>query len=398
MMPPVDITVGHGELIQYSSEYAERCMRFALNKQTVPRLLDSDSEYLVVDFFDLCQPAASYRATTFSTYDYTFYNTAAYQSQKEQFSVVDFNDVPVFLWYGYVDCYFRLMMKKFNGKVILNRLDCSGIYLSRGDVVEDIPENLRFFGDPKYNQMLYALENYIIDQYHPYVVDISKYFIPDADYNPDVTPVHYEEAYWILQSGIMQEIIGGGERRYFDILPPSIVSDLLERPVSDKDFDRIYATRALPFETSTILDYFFQLQEFDDIAKNRHFIASLYRQYERRNMSGKSCQEIIAHMLHDANLWKKTPKGSPSFINEVFQYLQKAYRLLTIGIPELYRLFLLDLEEENVLEWIFKLNLLSLIAPGYEEVHTYLLQFYQAGGDDFSLRKLSVEQSVLPKC
>lgn len=149
MMPSANISFSHGELVKHNSEYAERCMRLALNKQTVPLLLESGSEYLVIDFFDFCQPVAAYFDTTFSTCDYTFYNTAAYRDQRKQFHTVDFLNIPVFLWYGYVDRYFQLMAEKFNGKLILNRLDCSGIYLNRQNKINDVPKNLRFFGDPK---------------------------------------------------------------------------------------------------------------------------------------------------------------------------------------------------------------------------------------------------------
>jgi len=79
MMPPVDLEFNHGDLRNFTSEYSERCMRLALNKETVPRLLGSDSEFLVVDFYDLCQPVAAYKNSTFSTYDYTFYNAPSFQ-------------------------------------------------------------------------------------------------------------------------------------------------------------------------------------------------------------------------------------------------------------------------------------------------------------------------------
>lgn len=118
MMPPVNISFQHGELQVYSSEYSERCMRLALNKQTVPLLLESDSEYLIIDFFDFCQPVAAFWDTTFSTYDYTFYRTSAYQEHQELFKTVDFLNIPICLWYGYVDAYFRAVHKKFHGNII----------------------------------------------------------------------------------------------------------------------------------------------------------------------------------------------------------------------------------------------------------------------------------------
>ena len=393
MMPPANISFSHGELVKYSSEYAERCMRLALNKQTVPLLLESSSEYLVIDFFDLCQPVAAYFDTTFSTYDYTFYNTAAYQEHNKQMKTIDFINIPVCLWYGYVDRYFQLMAEKFNGKLILNRLDCSGIYLNRQNKINDIPKNLLLFGDPKHNQLLCDLENYVIDRYHPFVVDISKYFIPDEHYNPDTTPVHYEEGYEAVQSGIILEIVsGGGHKRYFDTLPLSVVSSLLERPVSDSDFLKIYSKRALPFETDTVLDFFFQAQEIDEVMKNRRFIASVYRKYDKAQADCGSCREIIEQLLDDASIWRKGTATESPFIKDTFHYLRDVNRILENDPSELYRLFLLDFQKEDARGWMFKLNLLSIIAPEYEDVPAYLAQFYQAAGDGFFLRKLFANQ------
>lgn len=394
MMPPAEISFQHGELVKHNSEYAERCMRLALNKQTVPLLLESTSEYLVIDFFDLCQPVAAYFDTTFSTYDYTFYNIAAYREQKELFHVLDFIDIPVCLWYGYVDHYFQLMTKKFGDKIILNRLNCSGIYLNLQNQINEIPGHLLSFGSPKYNQLLHDLENYVIDRYHPFVIDVSKYFIPDAHYNPDTTPVHYEGAFETAQSSIILKIIEAEGNRYFDALPPSVVSGLLERPVSYADFLKIYSQRALPFETDTVLDYFFQMQEIDDVTKNRRFIASVYRKYAEANAKPGSCREIVERILNDTSLWRKKADAKSPFIRDTFHYLQNVHSSLKHEVSELYRMFLLDFREENVSEWMFKLNMLSVIAPGYEDVPLYLTQFYQTVGDDDSLRKLSVNQSM----
>ena len=391
-MPPAEISFQHGELVKHNSEYAERCMRLALSKQTVPLLLESSSEYLVIDFFDLCQPVAAYFDTTFSTYDYTFYNTAAYRDHKEQFRALDFIDVPICLWYGYVDHYFQLMTKKFGGKIILNRLDCSGVYLSTQNQIREIPDSLLNFGSPKYNGLLHDLENYVIDRYHPFVIDVSKYFISDEHYNPDTTPVHYEEAFETVQSRIILKILGAGGPRYFDALPPSVVSGLLERPVSSADFLKIYSQRALPFETDTVLDYFFQMREIEDVTKNRRFIASVYRAYDKAG--GGSCREIVERVLNDTALWGKNVDAKSPFIRDAFHYLQTVHSALKHEVSELYHSFLSDFRGEDVSEWMFKLNLLSVIAPEYEDVPLYLARFYQTVGDDYSLRKLSVNQSA----
>lgn len=239
------------------------------------------------------------------------------------------------------------------------------------------------------------MENYVIDRYHPFVVDISKYFIPDEHYNPDTTPVHYEEGYEIVQSGIILEIIAGRKsKRYFDALPLAVVSGLLERPVSNSDFLNIYSSRTLPFETDTVLDYFFQAQEIDEVVKNRQFIASVYRKYDMAQADCGSCREIIERVLDDTLIWGKGTAAKLPFIRDTFRYLQDVDRILKNELSELYRLFLLYFQKENVREWMFKLNLLSTIAPEYEDVSAYLAHFYQATGDDYALRKLFVDQAI----
>jgi len=319
MMPPANLSFQHGELQLYNSEYSERCMRLALDKQTVPLLLKSDAEYLIIDFFDFCQPVAAYLDTTFSTYDYTFYRTSAYQEHKELFNTVDFLNVPVCLWYGYVDAYFRAMDEKFHGHIVLNRLNCCGIYLSKSGAVEEIPQNFRFFGDVKYNQLLWALENYVIDKYHPIVIDISKYFISDENYNPDTTPVHFEKNYNILQSNILLQILTDGKRGYFDVLPASIIADLLRRPISDEDFCTICSQRTPFFNSDTVLDYIFQIQDVKEITANREWIASIYQKYDEACSHNHSGINGVEAILSDSSLWKedegeeKNPSGKMSF-------------------------------------------------------------------------------------
>lgn len=396
MMPPADISFNHGELVKYDSEFAERTMRLALNKQTVPRLLESNAEYLVIDFYDFCHPVAAYFDTTFSTYDYCFYNTTAYREHKEQFNVVDFINIPICLWYGYVDRYFQLMMEKFNGKVILNRLDCSGIYLNQHNELKDVPDNKLPFGDPRYNQLLRDLENYVIDRYHPFVIDISKYFTPDERHIPDVTAVHFEKFYYTVQSDIILNYTtspGDIERRYNDVLPLSVISSLLDRPVPDPVFSEIYSKRTLPFKSDTILDYFFQTQELDEVIKNRRFIASVYRQYNKAKADCESCREIVKRILDNSSIWKTHSTVKSTLISDAFNYLKYVALILENELPELYRSFLSDFQSGNVTDWIFKLNLLSVISPEYEDVPAYLTQFYQTVGDDYSLRKLLVNHS-----
>lgn len=389
MMPPANLTFSHGELEKYNSQYSENCMALALNKQTLPLLLASDSDYIIIDFFDFCQPVAAFFDTTFSTYDYTFYNTSAYRANQEAFKVIDFLSVPKCLWYGYVDAYFQKIAEKFHNRIILNRLRCSSVYMSAAHRIQDIPETLLPYGAAKYNDMIYDLENYVIDKYHPHIVDISKYFIPDEAHNPDTTAVHYENDYEILQAELMRQILLGNREkrgRYLDALPPLITARLLERPVSDADFLKIYQTRKLPFTSDSLLGYILSNTELGEIAKNRRWVAALYKKYDSIQDEIRFETNALHPLLTDTGLWDRMDI-SP-FKQSVFLYLTQAHAFLQLPVSKLYRQFLQDFEDGNSYQWIIELKILSLLAPDYQDVSFYLSQFYKATDDAYSMRKL----------
>ena len=397
MMPPVNLYFEHGELVTHKSEYAERCMNLALNKKTLPMLLESESEYIVIDFFDFCQPVCGFYDSTFSSYDYTFYRTNAFKENKENIIQIDFLNIPTSLWYGYVDLYFKKIKEKFGDHIILNRLNCSNTYVSKENKLKEIPERLRHFGNSTYNQALHALEDYVIEKYCPYVVDISKYFIPDENYNPDTTPVHYEKNYHLLQSDIISRIIlkqcvcGGVALRYYDTLTPLITSELLRRSISNQDFFTLYQERTLPFSTDTLLDYIFQLQNLDTITSNRNWISSLYRLYSLiLQKTGGKVRPGIQRLLQNRDLWKD--QNVSPLKQMVYNYLSEVNQYLHTHIPEIYQEFISNFEDGIPEKWMMLLNILSIISPDYEDVQLYLSQFYQATDDRDSIQKMIANQ------
>ncbi|WP_432750001.1 DUF6270 domain-containing protein [Paenibacillus amylolyticus] len=232
----------------FDSEYSHRCLRNGIEKNTVPMLLNSIAEFLVIDFFDLCQPVAVYRNTTFPTYDYSFYNTAAYKNEPDQFQSINFLEIPTCLWYGYIDIYWKKMIGKFGDNIVLVRVSCFNNYITSNKEINPTPPNLLAFGNEIYNSALFELENYIIEKYNPYVLDVSKYFIADEDYESDVTPVHFEENYNISSWSLMKDIIlNKPKQRYYDNLRPKIFAQLLERPVADRDFEFLWKERGVCF-------------------------------------------------------------------------------------------------------------------------------------------------------
>jgi hypothetical protein len=170
MMPPVELEIPREEL-RYRSDYAYRCVEYALNKETVPRLLDSTADFLAVDFFDMCQHVAAIGHTTCQTYDYTLLNAPSFRNRMGGGGLL-FLEIPTYLWYGYVDLYWMNITEKYQNNIILSRLNCCGEYLTKESAVAPLPERTLFFGNEKYNKALAELEQYIIDKYKPYVIDI----------------------------------------------------------------------------------------------------------------------------------------------------------------------------------------------------------------------------------
>ena len=383
MMPPASFELEKGALIQYTSEYSERCMRYALNKKNIAVLLESDAEFLIIDFFDFCQPVAGFQDTTFSTYDYTFYNTTMYKEHVADFFRVDFMTLPHCLWYGYVDAYFKLMIEKFKGKVILNRLNCSRNFLDANRDVKQIPDAFCHFGSAKYNEELSALEDYIIKKYPQiYVTDLTKYFIPDYVHNPDTTPVHYEEYFNVLLSQTYEDICLSGRRHYCDVIPPKMVGELLNRPVSTENFMELYLDRELPFCSDTCLDFLFTQKDLRDVATHRMWIASLYQAYADDN--GISEAEVIGHILATEKLWLE----ADAFIQTVNALLKGVQICLQLSVHQLYQTFLEAFENDETETWIMCLNVLAIVAPGYENVPNYLMEYYMAMEDTVACRKV----------
>jgi len=386
MMPPCSLEFEKGSLIQYTSEYSERCMRYALNKKNIDVLMASEASYLVIDFFDFCQPVAGYQDTTFSTYDYTFYNTPVYKENASDFLRVDFLSLPHCLWYGYVDLYFKKMAEKFGGHIILNRLDCSNIFLSQDRKILPIPERLGHFGNAKYNKELALLEEYVIKKYpNIYAVDISKYFIPDYAHNADTTPVHYEANYDVLLSEIYKDIVKDGKRRYYDTMPAQMVADMLSRPISTEDFLKLYEERKVPFRTDTFLDYIFNQQSIINVVVHRKWVADLYNEYAsvQEELKGENAKELITRLLAKERIWKY----EKDITKTVYTYLCEVEECLKLSVSQLYQNFLKHFEEAIPEKWMIELNVLAIVAPNYEQVSDYLLEYYNAIEDDTAFLK-----------
>ncbi len=380
MMPPADISTTREELLIHDSEYSHRCMRQAIEKLAVPLLMESASEFLVIDFFDFCQPVASYKDTTFSTYDYCFYNTNAFRNNREAYSSFNFFDVPNFLWYGYIDFYFQKMTRKYgNENIILNKLSCFNGYIDKCGNLQPTPENLLNFGSAKFNQKLDELETYVIDKYKPYVIDITKYFVPDEHHNPDVTPIHYEDGYreagWFHTTNILRN---KPPRKFHAYLPPKVVSSLLKRNVNDADFAKIYHARSNPYPCHDLLDDILSDMNADDIAQNRRWLAELYETFDQK------VPDAVDYCNRDALLNYLAATESYHISNEyqrrVIAMFRERQKYLSLPDHELIKRFNKAVDSSDS-KWVVILKCMAIIHPEDTDIMNMLLNYYTAMND-----------------
>lgn len=388
MMPPANISTNRDELLFFDSEYSHRCLRNGIEKNAVPMLLNSTADFLVIDFFDFCQPVAVYKNTTFSTYDYSFYNTAAYKNEPEQFKSVNFLELPTWLWYGYIDIYWEKMIGKFGGNIILIRVRCCNNYLSKEREVKATPPNLLNYGNSIYNKPLYELEEYVIKKYNPYVLDVSKYFIADEDYNPDVTPVHFEENYLKSSWSLMQDVIlNKPKQRYYDNLSPQVVADLLGRMVDDKNFEMILKESECFFVACDLLDDISVESASIDVIQNRKWLATLYQKVDRiystLHMDINEKLTLINEFIDGI----EQSETDNAFKRKYIHKLKEKQSYLNQPLEHLVESFLAALDKGD-LRWVQMLNCLGILLPEDEGIMYYQLQYYMAFDNKVMITKL----------
>lgn len=380
MMPPADISTKREELLIHDSEYSHRCMRQAIEKQAVPSLMESESEFLVIDFFDFCQPVACYKDTTFSTYDYCFYNTSAFRNERQAYSSFNYFDVPSCLWYGYIDLYFQKMTRKYgNQNIVLNKLSCFNGYIDKFGNLQPTPEKLLNFGNAKFNKNMDDLETYVIERYHPYVIDITKYFVPDEHHNPDVTPIHYEESYqeagWFHTCNIL---MNKPTQRVFDHLPPKVISSLLNRQVNDADFIRIYNARSKPYLCHDLLDDILADLSTDDIAANRRWLAELFEVLDQEIASALDYhdQDALLNFLAAA----EKLKTSNEYQRKAVELLRGKKEYLSLSDHELIKQFNRAVDTADS-KWAVILKCMGIRYPEDTSIMNMLLNYYTAVND-----------------
>lgn len=213
-------------------------LRQLLMKRTVPMLLDGESEYLIMDFYDFHNNFLAYKDTAFATGANEFMNTKLCRKYADELTSYTFFGLPTWTYYPLVDLFFEKIMQKFDADhIILNRFRANTFYLDVDGEIKFIPEDFKqpFQCHDKRNPECRRLEEYVINKYHPYVIDISKYFMGDRNLWDNLNASHFEkEFYRETYDQIVRIIEGESTERYFDTVRMFDRS----RPGYDEDMKR----------------------------------------------------------------------------------------------------------------------------------------------------------------
>ena len=216
-------------------KYAMRSLQQNLNKDTLRLLMNSSAEWLVVDFMDMHMAHAKYNGTLFATQALEFYRTSL---GKELWDVekVRLLEQPFEKWKVYVDEFWREITRKYGSDhIILNCFRCNQWYISTEGKVREIPE--RFHGPshplPELNGAMRRLEKYVIDKYHPWVIDLSNYFMGDENMWDNLQGAHFEKEFYRETFDAIYQIVFGktedlffSKPRFFDLQRRGIQEDM----------------------------------------------------------------------------------------------------------------------------------------------------------------------------
>lgn len=190
-----------------------------LNKDTVKLLMESDADYVVIDLYDMQTDFAAYKTTCFSTCANEIYNTKLLGKYSGKVQSGNFLTMPPVIWYGYIDLFLEKLIEKYGADhIILNRFRCNSYYLAKDGIIRPIPKNFQnpFQPHPKYNQALAELENYIIERYNPYVIDLSKFFMGDENVWRNLQGAHFENQFYRETLDQIRRIVKGqSTERYY---------------------------------------------------------------------------------------------------------------------------------------------------------------------------------------
>ena len=193
-----------------------RTLKQCLNKKTIPMLMDSDAEYLVMDLYDFHNDFAFCGNTAFSTCAHEVFNTALYRKYQNYVGISNFMKMPTWMWYPYVDLFFEKVMQKYDADhIILLCFRSNTYYWGTDGKIKEIPDAFKqpYHSNDKYNVYLKHLEEYIIRKYQPYVIDLSKFYMANQFEWDNLNGAHFETGFYHDAYAAITEIVRGTAKK-----------------------------------------------------------------------------------------------------------------------------------------------------------------------------------------
>jgi hypothetical protein len=214
-----------------------RSLKQCLNKDTVRMLMEPGADYLVIDLYDMQIRFLTYEATCFATQADEFCRTPLFEKYRNDFGSACFMEIDRAIWYGYVDLFFEKILKRFDADhMILNRFRANTYFLNKDGQICTIPETYKNVCQPndKYNMPLHELENYIIEKYHPWVIDLSQYFMGDQNEWDNLNGAHFEREFYRETFDQIRRIVKGQtQQKYYS--EPDFFNPLRRGFTEDRD-------------------------------------------------------------------------------------------------------------------------------------------------------------------
>lgn len=195
-------------------------LKQSLKKETLQLLLQSDADYLVMDFYDMGISFLSMDNTCMSSQANEFCNTRLFEMYRDKMTMWNLYDMPTWIWYTYIDLFMEKLMTKYDSDhIIFNRFRCNSYFLDLNGQVKEIPNEFRMKiqPNPKYNRIAERLEEYFINKYNPWVIDLSKYFMGDRNIWENLNGAHFEKEFYRETFDQIKRIIFTDDaKRYYD--------------------------------------------------------------------------------------------------------------------------------------------------------------------------------------
>ena len=196
-----------------------KALRQCLDKSTLKLLMESDADYLVMDLYDFQNDFVVYKDTAFSTCAHEFMNTELFKRDSKNMKISNFMRMPTWIWYPYVDLFFEKIMAKYDADhIILLRFRSNRYYWAKDGGIKEIPETYRkpWHSNYIYNATLKRLEDYIINKYQPYVIDLSKFYMCSEYEWSNLNGAHFEYRFYRQAFKYITEVVTGkANTRYF---------------------------------------------------------------------------------------------------------------------------------------------------------------------------------------